>query len=114
MLLNSVSASKPWIAFKSCANSNEYSAFNARLSAVTVTFSIEKAICLKAAPAESPNVSATDVGIPIPEVVVFPVGFWKVFKTSEAVVPWKPYGFAAELTPENTVFASLKNASSPD
>ena len=50
MFASSASAFRPWIALRSCASSNEYSAFSALDFAVTVTFSIENAISLKALP----------------------------------------------------------------
>ena len=64
MLLNSVSASKPWIALRSCASSIVYSAFNARDFAVTETFSIEKAISENAFVVASPKASPVAVDIP--------------------------------------------------
>ena len=62
---NSVSASRPWIAFKSCASSIEYSAFSALDLAVTLCFSIENAISEKLED-PSPNSSAAVVVIAIP------------------------------------------------
>ena len=64
MFDNSVSASKPWIAFKSCASSIVYSAFKARDLAVTVTLSIVNAISGNALPPLSPKASAVAVDIP--------------------------------------------------
>ena len=58
------SAFRPWIAFRSCASSKEYSAFSALDLAVTVTFSIENAISLKDTPAWRSSESA--VSIPCP------------------------------------------------
>ena len=46
MFASSDSASRPWIAFKSCANSKVYSALSALDFAVTVDFSIVNDISL--------------------------------------------------------------------
>ena len=61
MLDSSVSASRPWMAFRSCASSSEYSAFRARDLAVTETFSIENAISGNRVVVEEPRASATEV-----------------------------------------------------
>ena len=66
MFASSVSASRPCIAFKSCASSIVYSAFNARVTAVTVCFSIEKAISANTLVDElSPNASPCAAVIPV-------------------------------------------------
>ena len=60
------------IAFKSCANSRVYSAFNARDFAVTVAFSMVKPISAKdelGEPAPEPKPSASTVDIPPPKPV---------------------------------------------
>ena len=72
MLASSPSASSPWTALRSCANSIVYSAFKALDLAVTVDFSIEKAISPKEPSPDSPtpNLSAADVARPVPNVLV--------------------------------------------
>ena len=91
MFDNSVSASRPWIAFKSCASSSEYSAFKARDCAVTVTFSIENAICWNAVLPSEPKYSAVAVGKPIPVVKALDASLaTALVALSVAVLPEKP------------------------
>ena len=106
MLANSCSASKPWTAFKSCASSIVYSAFKARLLAVTAIFSMENAISWNWLPAPSPNASACAVVIPVPRVYSVPAD------KSAGEEPVCVTAFVP-LTEENAVLASLNNASVP-
>ena len=68
ILASSVSASRPCIALRSCASSIVYSALRARVTAVTVCFSIENAISPNALVPESPSASPCTVVIPVAEV----------------------------------------------
>ena len=65
MLASSDSASKLWIAFRSCASSIVYSALRPRVLASTTAFSIVKPMSPKAAPVP-PRTSPAPVETPVP------------------------------------------------
>ena len=120
---NSVSASRPWIALRSCANSEEYSAFNARDLAVTATFSISKAISAIGLVSKTGSIAAVvslDTTCSAPPfasalAVVIPVPVVKLPSTSP---PDKLSGLPVASAPcvpvpEKSVSASLNKASVP-
>ena len=105
MFDNSVSASKPWIALRSCANSIVYSAFRARDPAVTETFSMLNAISGKATLEALPNASAWFVDIASPKLYAPFAALLDKAGTVPTCLSPKVLAFAT--TDANEVLASL-------
>ena len=97
ILANSPSASKPWTALRSCASSIVYSAFSALDLAVTVAFSIVKAISPKfpSPVSPTPNLSAAAVDKPEPKPETKSALSVIVPSVSASVTPARPVGSAS-------------------